>query len=211
VQPATTPDSGRRSGYIGRFFYTLCLDNPQHALGGIKMIKKIRTRAFTIASSIIAAVFWSFDSALHYIIYNDTRFEIIPDDYNELWMRLVIVSLIVLFGIYADAVTRKRMIQEKQLAALQTYNSMICATHHILNNLLNQMQLFRMTALRSTDFDRETIRLYDNAIDEAQDLLGRLSRIENITEENILASVDPGKLEYPPGKPEATGTENPQG
>lgn len=174
------------------------------------MIKKTGTRAFTIASIIIAAVFWGFDSALHHIIYKETHFEIIPDDFNELWMRLVIVCLIVLFGIYADAVTRKRMLQEKQLAALQTYNSMIYATHHILNNLLNQMQLFRMTALRSTDFDRETIRLYDNAIDEAQDLLGRLSRIENITEENILASVDPGKLEYPPGKPGATGTANPQ-
>jgi hypothetical protein len=164
------------------------------------MIKKIRTRAFTIASIMIAAVFWSFDSALHYIIYNEAHFKIIPDDFNELWMRLVIVCLIVLFGIYADAVTKKRMIQEKQLAALKTYNSMIYATHHILNNLLNQMQLFRITALRSSDFDRDIIRLYDNAIDEAKDLVGRLSRIENITEEDILASVDPGKLETPPDR-----------
>ncbi len=170
------------------------------------MIKKIRTRVFTLASIIIAAVFWSFDSVLHYIIYNDTRFKIVSDDFNELWMRLVIVCLIVLFGIFADAVTRKRMIQEKHLAALKTYNSMIYATHHILNNLLNQMQLFRINALRSTDFDRETIRLYDNAIDEAKDLVGRLSRIENIT----LASVDPGKPEYPPGKPGSAGTATPQ-
>ena len=90
--------------------------------------------------------------ALHYFVYDEPGLELIPDDFNELWMRLVIVCLIVLFGLYADAVTRKRMIQEKQLAALKTYNSMIYATHHILNNLLNQMQLFRIAALKSPEF-----------------------------------------------------------
>ena len=171
------------------------------------MIKKIQTRAFTIASIIVAAVFWSFDSALHYLVYDEPGFEFIPEDFNELWMRLVVVCLIVLFGLYADSVTRKRMIQEKQLAALKTYNSMIYATHHILNNLLNQMQLFRIKALRSAEFDRETIRMYDQAMDEAKELVARLSRIESITEEDILASVDPAKLEYPPDRHE---TEKPR-
>lgn len=56
------------------------------------------------------------------------------------------------------------------------------------------MQLFKIEALKSNDFDREIIKLYDNAIDGAANLIQRLSQVENITGENIWASVDPATL-----------------
>ena len=100
----------------------------------------------SIAGFFIALGFWFFDSSMHYLFYGEEKFEFIPDDFNELWMRIVIVVLIFLFGLYSDYASQKLIRREKELEALQVYNSMTNATHHILNNLLNQMQLFRFEA-----------------------------------------------------------------
>ena len=139
-------------------------------------------------------MFWFFDAAIHHFIYEEPQFEFLPDDFNELWMRVVIILLIILLGIYADSITRKLLIKEKQLEAARIYTSMIRASQHILNNLLNQMQLFKLEALKSNDFDREIIKLYDNAIDEAGYLIKSLSEVKNITDDNIWDSVGPKKI-----------------
>jgi len=146
---------------------------------------------YFIVSSTIALMFWFFDTSIHYFVYGEPHFELIPSNTNEFWMRLVIIVLIISFGSYADYSTQKLLIKEKQLEANRIYNSMIYASHHILNNLLNQMQLFKMEAMKSNDFDKEIIRLYDNAIDEATSLIDELSQVENITGDNIWASIDP--------------------
>ena len=154
----------------------------------------MKNRMFSIVAFIIAFVFWFFDASIHYFVYGEPQFELIPDDFNELWMRIVITLLIILFGIFADYFSRKLLITQQQLEASRIYTSMIHATHHILNNLLNQMQFFKIEALKSKDFDQEVLTLYDNAINEASELIERLSQVENITEENIWASIDPNKI-----------------
>jgi len=151
----------------------------------------IKEKKYSIATIIIALVFWFFDTSIHYFVYGEPHLEIIPEDFNELWMRSVIVILIIFFGIYADLSAKKLLEKEKELEATRIYNSMIFANHHILNNLLNKMQLFKMEALRSNDFDQEIIELYDRVIDEASDLIKQLSTINNISDENILASIAP--------------------
>ena len=154
----------------------------------------MKKRKYTIITLIIALVFWFMDATIHYFVYNEQQFELLPDDFNELWMRTLIILLIIFFGIYADYSTKKLLIKEKQLEATRIYNSMIYASQHILNNLLNQMLLFKIEALRSKDFDREAIKIYDDTISEARELLERLSQVEHITDENIWASVDPAKV-----------------
>lgn len=151
-------------------------------------------RRYTIIAFIIAFVFWFIDASIHYYVYDEPQYEIIPGEFDELWMRVIIILLVIFFGIYADSSIRKLLIKEKQLEAVRIYNSMIYATQHILNNLLNQMQLFKMEALKSNDFDREIIKLYDNTIDEATDLIQRLSQVASITDENIWASVNPDNI-----------------
>ncbi|MBL1278578.1 MAG: hypothetical protein COB30_021090 [Ectothiorhodospiraceae bacterium] len=131
------------------------------------------------------------DSIIHYYLYGEKSFEIIPGDFNELWMRGVIVILLVSFGAYVEISTKKLIEKEKQLEASLIYHSIVRASHHILNNLLNQMQLFRMEALNSHSFDKEKIKLYDSAMDEASSLIKQLSEVKNISDENIRASVAP--------------------
>lgn len=72
----------------------------------------------------------------------------------------------------------------------RTYNSMLHVSQHIMNNLLNQMELFKLEALKQEGFDQDVLKLYDNSINEASDLIETLSKVEDISEGHIWASVD---------------------
>ena len=146
---------------------------------------------FSITAIIVALAFWFFDASIHYFAYGEPEFEFFPSEFNELWMRITIVSLIFLFGVFADFYSRKMLIAQQNAEALRIYNSMLWATHHVLNNLLNQMQIMRLEATKSADFDQDVIVLYDNAIAEAEGLIKKLSEIENVSEETIKGSVSP--------------------
>ena len=142
------------------------------------MIKKFKNRIFTIATVVFALVFWFFDSSVHHFIYEEPEFHLIPEDFNELWMRTVIVTLIVLLGVFADFFTRRIMFKQKQLEVAYLYGSWISASRDILDNLVNQMRLFRIEADKSKDFDRNVIHYYDNAIKQASELVVTLSNVE---------------------------------
>ncbi len=146
---------------------------------------------YSLIALVIAIMFWFSDASIHYFIYDEPEFEFVPGEFNELWMRIVIVVLIILFGIFGDYFSRRMVATQKQLEGARIYSSMLFATHHILNNLLNQMQLFKIEAQKSKDFDRDIIKLYDIAFDEALGLVKRLSQIEHISDERIRASVHP--------------------
>jgi len=148
----------------------------------------VTNRIFTIASSVVAIIFWFFESAMHYFVHEEPQFEIIPSASNELWMRIVIVFLITLFGILSDSLTNK--IIHKQMEVARTYNSMLHVSQHIMNNLINQMELFKLEALKQEGFDQDVLKLYDNAINEASDLIETLSKVEDISEGHIWESVD---------------------
>ena len=145
-------------------------------------------RIFTIASGVVAIIFWFFESAMHYFVHEEPQFEIIPSASNELWMRIIIVLLITLFGILSDYFTNK--IIHKQMEVARTYNSMLHVSQHIMNNLLNQMELFKLEALKQEGFDQDVLKLYDNSINEASDLIETLSKVEDISEGHIWGSVD---------------------
>ena len=150
----------------------------------------MKNKMLTIVASLISVGFWFFDSSVHYFLYDEPNFEFIPSEFNELWMRVVIVSLILLFGIFGDYFTNSIVMREKQLEVARTYNGMIQASLHILVNVLNQMQLFKLEAQKSKDFDREVIKFYDNAIDEASNLVESLSRLQDVTERTIGPSLE---------------------
>lgn len=155
----------------------------------------MKKNTFALIGLGVAVLFWLFDSYVHYVVYGEAEFEFIPADLNELWMRIMISVLIVLFGLFADYFTKKLIIKERELKAAHVYNSMVYATHHILNNLLNQMQLVKYEAQKSKDFDQDIIKHYDKCINEAKDLIEKLSSVEEITGDNIWASVDPYNID----------------
>ncbi len=80
---------------------------------------------------------------------------------------------------------RNRIEQEK------IYYATLKGTQHIVNNLLNELQLVYMEAIKHPDFDKETLSLFKDMMQEATKLLKRLSEVEQIDEEHILQAVYP--------------------
>jgi hypothetical protein len=68
---------------------------------------------------------------------------------------------------------------------------MVSSTHHILNNFLNQMQLFKLTAQDTPGFDPQILSLYDRIIKDATNQIEALSNIEKVNETTIQESVIP--------------------
>ncbi len=142
----------------------------------------MKKRQFIFIAFVVAVTFWFLESLIHYTIFNEPQFEFIPGDMNELWMRLVIILLILIYGIYVSFSIDKVM--HKQLEVARMYSSISHSSHHILNNLINQMQLFELEAKRCSDFDKDIIVFYDKAIKEASDLADTLAKISDIPDSN---------------------------
>ena len=74
---------------------------------------------------------------------------------------------------------------------IKIYEAMVASTHHVLNNFLNQMQLFKMTADDTPDFDPSILALYDQIMKDTTEQIDALSSITNIDEKSIHKSVAP--------------------
>ncbi|NOQ90005.1 MAG: hypothetical protein GQ549_03565 [Gammaproteobacteria bacterium] len=72
------------------------------------MTNFMKKRYFFLKLAIpVALSFWFLDSFIHYFWYNESAFEIIPADPNDLWMRFSIFILLTSFGLFADFTSRK--------------------------------------------------------------------------------------------------------
>ena len=148
----------------------------------------------TILASIVALVFWLFDSSIHHYLYHEPKFELIPHDFNELWIRTVVIILIIMLGVVIDIRTKKIVSSERQHEAIQIHKSMASSSQHILNNFLQTMVLLRDEASNSQDFNQELLKYFDASVHEASDMLDRLINVEEITSENIEAVICPDNL-----------------
>ena len=132
----------------------------------------------------VALLYWLLDSTVHYFAYGESEFELMPSDFNEMWMRSVILILLIAFGIFADYHTRR--IIEKDLQKHDVYAAMLDATQHILNNFLQNMVYFRYLAEKSSDMGQETIELYDRTIIDTADQVNNLKNIQDPSKEKII-------------------------
>jgi hypothetical protein len=144
---------------------------------------------FALKATFLSVLFWLIESLIHNLFFSEDNFEIFPTDSNELWMRVVIVILVISFGIYADFQTEKLLKKEEEKRLI--FKATIYSSQHITNNLLNQMQFFRMKADENNAFSSEVIKLYDQSLLEGQELMELLSNVDDLTEENIRMSVSP--------------------
>lgn len=122
-------------------------------------------------------LFESTVSALH-------RFEHLEID------ELIIPALILLLFSCLDLRRRHREeIIEKE--KVKIYKAMLFSTEHILNNFLNEMQIFKLTAEETEGFDQDVLKLYDEVIHEASAQVDSLGSITHINEDAIQKAVKP--------------------
>ena len=138
---------------------------------------------------ILATGSWFAGALVHLLVYGELQFQLIPHDPDKLWMRSAIFLLLIGLGMYADYHTREMVRKERE--KLEVYKSTVQASHHILNNYLNQMHLFRLKAEDCPDFDPDLLVLYEKVSEEARDLVSRLGSVEEMTHTAITGSVYP--------------------
>jgi hypothetical protein len=149
----------------------------------------MRQRRFTIFGVSLAVLYWFAESVIHRYVYAEDFFEIVPSDSNEFLMRVVIIALIVGFGIFAD--NRAKKIRRKEQEKRDVYLATVRSTQHILNNLLNQLQLVFFDLDERHELDSKTRKLLKRSIKEGKEQVERLSSVTELNSESIQDSVRP--------------------
>jgi hypothetical protein len=144
---------------------------------------------FSLLGLGLAFIYWFAESINHRFVYAEEFFEIVPSDVNELLMRLSIVVLIVSFGVFAD--NRARRIRATEKEKRDVYVATVRSTQHILNNLLNQLQLAFLDLEKEHCLESETRKLLEKSIREGKEQVERLSSVSSISSESIEESVRP--------------------
>lgn len=128
-------------------------------------------------------IFESIISMLSYLEHAEIDEFIIP---------LVVISIALLL----DSLRRSRN-DATEIEKNKIYKAMMSSVYHVMNNFLNQMQLFKMTADMTPGFDSKVLDLYDIVIEDAQTQLQALATITKLDEETIKKSVAPVSHENP--------------
>ena len=144
---------------------------------------------FSLMALGLALVYWFAESVIHRFVYREAFFEFLPSDQNEFSMRLLIILLIIGFGFFAD--NRARKIRKSEQEKHAVYVATVRSTQHILNNLMNQLQLAFLDLEKEHCLESETRRLLERSIREGKEQVERLSSVSEVTSESIEDSVRP--------------------
>lgn len=117
----------------------------------------------------------------HNYLHKMEAFEI-----DEFIIPSLIFSLFVLFDML-----KLRKEHTVELEKVKIYKAMLSSTHHVLNNFLQQMLIFRMRADSTPGFDPKILALYETIMKEASEQIDALGSITNIDEASIHDSVAP--------------------
>lgn len=145
----------------------------------------------TILGLVISVITWVVTIAFELDLFE--RMNSVLEDVEEYEIDELIIPLFIFsFFTLADSI-RRRKYKTVELEKIKIYRAMMASTHHILNNFLNQMQLFKMTADRTPGFSPEILSLYEQIISEASRQIEDLGNITSISESEIENSIIPKK------------------
>lgn len=123
-------------------------------------------------------------------IFPDTALRAMAQTFKGwLYVVLTTVLLFILIRYYFQEVERKE--REKR----KVFTSTMRTVHHILNNFLSQMQLFKIEAEASERLDKESLKEWDHVIYRTAEHLKTLGALEHIEPETIEARMLDGPAE----------------
>ena len=149
----------------------------------------MKNRKITMYAVIVSVLYWLAESVGHRYVFSEEVFEIIPSDVNELWMRTLIIVLIIVFGWIADNQAARIRAAEKEKANI--FAATVSSTQHVMNNLLNQLQLVLLEEDRAHALSDDTRKLLEKSIREGKEQMDKLSSVTELDEETIKKSVEP--------------------
>lgn len=101
---------------------------------------------------------------------------------------MIIPFMIFLVFLLVD-IRRRNKKMKMENAKLNIYKAMLFSSHHILNNFIHQMNIFKITAEETPGFDKKVLVLYEEIINGANTQINSLSNLEKIDEFTIRTSV----------------------
>lgn len=148
------------------------------------MPRKIERQLYLVISLVSATIFWLGESLMHFIVLdNGQPFELIPGDFNELWMRTMISALVVLFGLYVQRQVNKRLdVKEEKMRTLKATMNTV---QDRVGNTLFGIKMMLGKATRESRMDEETYRRVVAAIDETVEELDKLSASHKVNEKQF--------------------------
>jgi len=103
----------------------------------------------------------------------------------------ILIPLTIFLGFMVAEFFRQRFLHLVVEERSKVYRAMLSSSYHVLNNFLNQMQIIKLEAEKSDDFDPEILSLYGKIVEDAQNQLDALSKVTDITEKQIKGSIHP--------------------
>ncbi len=101
----------------------------------------------------------------------------------------VIIPLLI-FGVFVFLNARRNSKNtEMEKAKRNIYKAMLSSSHHILNNFIYQMDIFKITAEDTPGFDVKVLAFYEDIILNASEQINSLSNLSSIDEFSIRTSV----------------------
>lgn len=153
-----------------------------------KLIFGIRKHGCFCRTIGLAIIYWLTDTSIHRLVYGE-KFQILPDDPDEIWMRAFIVILLLAFGLYADY--KRMQLSKLEEEKRRIFRATVMSTQHILNNMLNNLTFFKIEMDENNAFSDDIKRLYNETLDSGTNQVKRLSEVEDMSEEKIKQSVFP--------------------
>ena len=101
--------------------------------------------------------------------------------------RLILMSVLTFTLMLMFLLINIYRVEEKEKQTI--FATTVSMTQHILNNILNQMQLFQLEAEQTKDFDDDVKSLIDESINEGKQLVEKLSSVKEMNENAIRNSI----------------------
>lgn len=113
------------------------------------------------------------------------------ENFEEFELDEIVIPCVIFIAFAVIDLIKKHKSDTVELERIKIYKAMLSSTHHILNNFLNQMLLFKMTAEDTQGFPPNILALYDQIIKGTTSQIEALGNITSIDETSIVSSVAP--------------------
>ncbi len=97
----------------------------------------------------------------------------------------------LIFSIFAtyDKLRRAKL-KQIESSEVKIYRSMLTASDHILKNFVNQMQVFKLTAEETPEFDPEVVKLFEQIKAETEGQLKALRELDKVSAKTIKKAIN---------------------
>ena len=119
------------------------------------------------------------ESLVHFFSNGGERFDVIPTDLNEFFMRTLVVVLIIGFGIYVDYITSKHVAELEERK--ERYKATVKETNKKFSSFIEEVQNFDLEARKTRSMDKDILNSFADTIHEAKNQLARLENAGDIT------------------------------